>query len=82
MYNCMSGRLCYSVLFQIANAELEALRAENRNLRLGPLGGSPGGSTCVDLDASEAQREIVELRDSHGGAVTTLEVNYRLLMIE
>ncbi|KAI0217228.1 Deuterosome assembly protein 1 [Lamellibrachia satsuma] len=60
----------------IANAELQALRAENRNLRLmtlGGLGSSPGGSTSMDLNTSDAQQQISELRDSYSVSVKTLE---------
>ncbi|KAI0223591.1 hypothetical protein LSAT2_025243 [Lamellibrachia satsuma] len=61
----------------IANAELKALRAENRNLRLmtlSGLGSSPGGSTSMDLNAFDAQQQISELRDSYSVSVKTLEV--------
>ncbi|KAI0237729.1 hypothetical protein LSAT2_011684 [Lamellibrachia satsuma] len=62
---------------KIANAELKALLAENRNLRLmtlSGLGSSPGGSTSMDLNAFDAQQQISELRDSYSVSVKTLEV--------
>ena len=70
--------------FQIANTELEALRAENRSLRLMTLGGvgsSPDGSTSVDTDASFTQQQISELRDSYSVSVKSLEVMVSCHMI-
>ena len=53
------------------------MRAENRSLRLMTLGGvgSPSdGSNSVDTDASFAQQQISELRDSYSVSVKSLEV--------